>query len=151
MAIDIRACSILGRRHFFLSSPEGSSSHSSGLLRPLIEFFFPDASLGLLENINFFVRKTAHFTEYAVLFVLAFRAARLSGSPMLRERYLIYPMLLVMLVAALDEFNQSFEPSRTASSWDAMLDSTGGFAALICCWLAVRSRRGGSPRAGIAE
>ena len=136
---------------FFLSSPQGSSSQTTGLLRFLIKFFSPDAPLGLVENINFFVRKTAHVTEYAVLFLLAFRAAQLSAVSMLRRRYLIFPMLLVMFVASLDELNQSFEPSRTGSPWDALLDSAGGFAALVCCGLAVRRRGRASTAASFAE
>ncbi|MFL6375612.1 MAG: VanZ family protein, partial [Pyrinomonadaceae bacterium] len=47
------------------------------------------------------------------------------------------------VVASLDEFNQSFEPSRTSSGWDVMLDISGGVVATLLCytiWSRTRSR-----------
>ncbi len=44
------------------------------------------------------------------------------------------------LPAALDEFHQSFVPSRTASPWDALLDTTGAAAAQIFLWLRLALR-----------
>jgi len=37
--------------------------------------------------------------------------------------------------ASLDEFHQSFVASRTASPWDALLDTTGAAAAQVVLWL----------------
>lgn len=125
---------------FFLSSPQGASPETSRFVRPLIEFFFPNASAEVFEIAHSIVRKAAHLTEYAILAILAFRAARSSTWLMARRRYLLLPFLLVAAVAGLDEFNQSFEPSRTGTAWDSLLDSFGGATALLICWLIVRRR-----------
>ncbi|MEP6945810.1 MAG: VanZ family protein [Acidobacteriota bacterium] len=125
---------------FFLSSPEGASTETSRFLRPLIGFFFPNASPELFEAAHFVVRKAAHFTEYAILAILAFRACRLSGIAWLNGNYLIAPIVLVAAVAVLDEFNQSFEPSRTGSAWDSLLDCAGGIVAIFGCHF-IASRR----------
>jgi len=126
---------------FVLSSPNGSSAETSRIIRPLIEFFFPNASPDVFDTVHFLVRKTAHFTEYAILAGLAFRAARNSGSSLLKRHYAIAAVVLVAAVACLDEFNQSFEPSRTSSVWDSALDVFGGIVAVAVCWLWFRRRR----------
>jgi hypothetical protein len=59
---------------FLLSSGQGASSRTSLIIRPILEFLFPAA---LPETIDFYhgvIRKFAHFTEYAVLGLLACRA-----------------------------------------------------------------------------
>ena len=43
-------------------------------------------------------------------------------------------------VAVVDELNQSFNPARTSSLWDVMLDTAGGVAALLSYWLVARRR-----------
>lgn len=116
---------------FFLSSPEGSFTETSRIIGPLLHFFYPNISPENEALIHSVVRKAAHFTEYAVLAFLAVRACSMSALPLLqRWRYLL-PLLLVALIASLDEFNQSFEASRTSSPWDVALDIVGGAAMLL--------------------
>jgi len=128
---------------FFLSSPNGSAANTSLIVGPLLHFFFPDISDARLELVHALVRKSAHFTEYAILALLAIRAFTASTGLLYKLRWVL-PLILVAAVAALDEFNQSFEPSRTSSPWDSVLDFTGGAVAILLC-LAVsslwRSRR----------
>jgi len=38
--------------------------------------------------------------------------------------------LIVLVVASLDEFHQSFEASRTSAVWDVVLDVIGGSIAV---------------------
>jgi VanZ family protein len=115
---------------FFLSSPEGSFNQTSRFVGPLLEFFFPGMPEATRAVIHGYVRKTAHFTEYAVLAFLAVRACTLSASRSLRNWRYLLPLALVVLTASLDEWNQSFEASRTSSVWDVLLDITGGIAML---------------------
>jgi VanZ family protein len=42
-------------------------------------------------------------------------------------------MLLVVIYALLDEFHQSFVPSRTASIYDSAIDVAGGLTVLLIC------------------
>jgi VanZ family protein len=43
--------------------------------------------------------------------------------------------------SALDEFHQSFVPSRTASPWDSLLDTAGAATAQFVLWLWFRFRQ----------
>jgi len=79
------------------------------------------------------MRKIAHFTEYAILGFLAARAFRTST-----QRWFLICAALVVVYALLDEYHQSFVPSRTASIFDSFIDMAGGLAVLIF----IRSRKG---------
>lgn len=126
---------------FYLSSPEGAFTNTSRIIGPLLQFFFPDMSEAARMTIHGYVRKAAHFTEYAVLAFLAARACVMSASPFLwRFRYLL-PLMLVAVVAAADETNQSFLASRTASVYDVFIDIAGGAVMTILMWLTGRPRR----------
>jgi VanZ family protein len=50
-------------------------------------------------------------------------------------------VVIVLGYAALDEFHQVFVPSRHASPWDALLDTTGAAAAQVVLWLWYLPRR----------
>lgn len=88
-------------------------------------WLFPNTSPEALATIHFIVRKLAHFTEYAILGVLAARAFR--NLP----RWFLISAALVAVYALLDEYHQSFVPSRTASILDSFIDMAGGLTALI--------------------
>ena len=124
---------------FIASSSLLSASHTGAVVGPLLHWLFPRASEARLATIHFFIRKAAHFTEYAILALLAARAFRTSSRQMLRTRWFWVSLLFVVAYSLSDEFHQSFVPSRTASIYDSMIDSAGGLTALV--WLAVRVRR----------
>ena len=124
---------------FFLSSNFGSSAHTSLIIEPVLKFVFPDISAASLEFAHACVRKTAHFTEYGVLALLGIRALFRASGLFFRLRWVL-PILIVAVVASLDEFNQSFEPSRTSSPWDVALDVFGGIMWTLVCCLIWRSR-----------
>jgi VanZ family protein len=48
--------------------------------------------------------------------------------------------------SALDEFHQSFVPSRTASPWDSLLDTFGAAAAQVVMWAIARRHAASTPR-----
>ena len=50
-------------------------------------------------------------------------------------------LALVALYAASDEIHQAFVPSRQASVWDVLLDTTGAAVGLLCLWAAGRLRK----------
>ena len=78
-----------------------------------------------MATIHFTTRKVAHFTEYAILGFLAARAFR--SYP----RWFAISVALVVVYALIDEYHQSFVPSRTASIFDSLIDMAGGITALI--------------------
>ena len=134
------ACFVL-----FASSSSFSASNTSRIIRPLLLWLFPDISEGSLDYVHFLVRKTAHFSEYALLSLLAARAFRASHREKLRRLWWLAAFALVACVALTDEYHQSFLPSRTGTIYDSLLDMTGGATALACAaaWLARRRRKSG--------
>ena len=88
-------------------------------------WLFPNTSAETLATIHFITRKVAHFTEYAILGFLAARAFR----PY--RRWFLISAILIIVYALLDEYHQSFVPSRTASIFDSLIDMSGGITALI--------------------
>ena len=131
------ACFVL-----FASSSSFSASNTSRIIRPLLLWLFPDISEESLAYVHFLVRKAAHFSEYALLALLAARAFRTSQKERLRRLWWLAAFALVACVALVDEYHQSFLPSRTGTIYDSLLDMTGGAVALTCLalWLAVRRR-----------
>ena len=116
-------------------------SQTSRFIRPLLHFLFPAASEDTIQLYHAYIRKAAHVTEYAILAVIAFRTVKLSGIIARPIVHYLLPILLVMLIASVDEFNQSFEPSRTSSPYDVLLDIAGGMTGLAIVWLFFRLRR----------
>lgn len=110
----------------FASTTSASMSKTSIFVRPILEFLFPSASEETLLTYHAFIRKSAHFIEYAILAFWAARAFSGSAKDYLRKHFYIFSLLLVILVAAIDETNQSFNPTRTGSPRDVLLDACGG-------------------------
>lgn len=121
---------------FVLSSSQGSMAETSRFIRPIIEFFFPSASPETFLLIHTFIRKSAHFVEYAILAI--FVAGALSGSSFrpLGKYWYAASVLIVLIVAAVDEINQSANISRTGSGRDVLLDLSGGVTAIFILWMA---------------
>ena len=125
---------------FFLSSPAGAMPETSRIIGPLLQFFFPDMPSETRQIIHGYVRKIAHFTEYAILAFLAVRALSLSSSVFLQKWRYFLAFVFVAVIASLDEFNQSFEASRTGALTDVLLDISGGAAMIAFLWLIKRPR-----------
>lgn len=120
---------------FYMSSDQGSMSQTSRFIRPLLEFLFPTAPEETLQLYHGYIRKAAHFTEYAVLAFLAVRAVAGSSSRVIVIRRHLVAIIVVAAVASLDELNQAFLVSRTGSAWDVLLDISGGIAMVAFLWL----------------
>jgi VanZ family protein len=123
---------------FAASTDLGSGQHTSRFLIPFLRWLDPHMSWVTIFQIQFFVRKAAHLTEYAILAILLLRAVR-SG---LRWNFFTQSALvlgLAALYAMTDEFHQSFSPSRTATMHDVMIDCCGAAIGLALYW-AVRPR-----------
>jgi VanZ family protein len=93
-----------------------------------------------LLAINSFVRKCMHFTEYAVLAALLFRAFRADAAYRWRLKWALYSLAVIVSWAALDEWHQTFTHTRGGSIWDSLLDTSGGsFALVIITLFSLRS------------
>ena len=116
---------------FVASSNTGSMSNTSRIIRPILEFLFPAADEAFLQTLHGYIRKGAHLSFYAILGFLAARAFTSPLAEKLRKIWFAWALILVVVVASIDETNQSFLSSRTGSPYDVLLDVFGGFAALL--------------------
>ena len=117
---------------FLASTDSFSANNTSGLIRSVLIALFPRISEERLTLLHFVIRKLSHLSAYAVLALLAVRAFASSSRELLREHWFVASALLVVVYALLDEFHQSFVPSRSASIFDSLIDIAGGSIALIC-------------------
>lgn len=123
------------------STNVGSSENTSRILYPIFQRFF-GMGPALFSICHHALRKTGHFVGYFTLAVLLFRAW--SGTfprPGLRWwlQWAGLALFCTIAVAALDEWHQSFLPSRTSLLSDVVLDSAAALAAQITLWLRART------------
>lgn len=93
----------------------------------------PELKSGLPERWDFFLAKSAHFLEYAILTFLLIRA--LQEHQLTKKKILILAVILAMGYAFSDEYHQSFILGRNASLRDVLIDSSG---VLLIAWLVRR-------------
>ena len=122
------------------SSDLMSAEHTSRIIVPLLRCFFPTISPITLVRMEFFLRKAAHVSEYAVLAMLFYRAFVHTVFQSRRALSAGIALLSCAAYAASDEFHQTFVPSRTASLRDVMIDVCGATLAIIVYWL-IATRR----------
>lgn len=106
-------------------------TETSRFIRPILEFLFPAAPVQTLDAYHGYIRKLAHVAEYAVLAFFAFRAFSNSSIRFLSNYRFPAAFCIVLLIASIDELNQSFVPSRTGSQWDVLLDISGGVFTVV--------------------
>lgn len=104
---------------FGMSNQQGEAS--SGLSRKITALFFKtEEQIALVEP---YVRKIAHFSEYAIggiLFLSLFLTYEWSD-----KRRIITSILLGIWYAIFDEIHQLFVPERSGNIIDVLIDSLG--------------------------
>ena len=75
--------------------------------------------------LQFVLRKALHFTEYALLLVLWWRALR---TKLEANVALGLAFAITVAYAGTDEWHQSHVEGRVGTPWDVLLDSTGAAA-----------------------
>ena len=119
---------------FTLSTDSFSAEHTSRIIIPLLHWIFPRLDPEQIETYHHYIRKTAHFSEYFVFYLLLFRGVR-AGRPGWRWTWGLAALSLAAGYSVLDEIHQAFVISRTASPWDSLLDSVGAFVATLAVFL----------------
>jgi VanZ family protein len=120
---------------FFLSSDSGSMENTGSLIRNILGFFLPTTPEEILAIYHVYIRKFAHFTEYGILAFWASRAFLHSSKYIFQRYWLFWSFGIVVFVAAIDEFNQSFNANRTGSIGDFFLDCFGGVFVIISIFI----------------
>ena len=77
------------------------------------------------------LRKIAHVTEYCILFLLTLRALENSELSWQKKTILLVSVIFSVLYAVLDEYHQSFVPTRGPSVIDVCIDSAGVLAGYL--------------------
>ena len=101
---------------------------------PPSEAGFPHAAPETIELLHAVIRKMAHLTEYFILGIFLMQGLR-GQNRKWKLQWAIWAIVIAAGYASLDEFHQSFVPSRTASPWDALLDTAGASLAQIVLWV----------------
>lgn len=78
---------------------------------------------------DFVVKKTAHVTEYAILYWLLFRAISQKYKLVSSKTYWL-TLIIVIFYAFTDEWHQTFIPGREGSLRDVSFDTIGGLLSL---------------------
>lgn len=125
-----------------------SSENTGRFLYPILHFLFKVDPFQFLHW-HFYLRKSGHVIGYAVLSILCFRAWRVTirvpGTPRWSIVWARIAFFMTALVASLDEWHQSYLPSRTGNVHDIVLDNTAAFAAQILLFLLLKGWRTTKP------
>ncbi|HXJ55581.1 MAG TPA: VanZ family protein [Verrucomicrobiae bacterium] len=118
----------------WMSTDAGSTRHTSRFIRPFLHWIYPQIRDDTVAQVQFFVRKTAHVTEYGFLAVLLWRARRRAfwGDPRpWRPSEATFAVIVAMLFAVIDEWHQTFVPGREGRAADVLIDGAGAVAAML--------------------
>lgn len=112
------------------SSDIFSASHTGGWIEIAISWLGRSLSPSALDLLNQILRKLGHVTAYGILSALSFRALR--GERLRWNwRWAIGAIVMAALVASVDEYHQSFIPSRTGTWHDIVLDTAAAIVVQI--------------------
>jgi VanZ family protein len=116
---------------YYFSTDVFSAENTRSAIEKIFLTFSPHASKHAMATFNYIVRKSAHFTEYAVLGGLLFRAFRAGDPARWRIKWAIYSFSTAAGWALLDELHQTFTRTRGGSIRDSLLDASGALFILI--------------------
>ncbi|NSW90255.1 MAG: VanZ family protein [Firmicutes bacterium] len=122
---------------FYFSSQDGTKSHkvSSELLQYLkfLVVLIPERIQrylsGTYRNMEFILRKAAHFTEYFILSFVFYRAMVISEVRV--KKSMIVTLVFCFLYAVSDEVHQVFVPGRAFAVGDIIIDTLGAALGII--------------------
>jgi VanZ family protein len=120
------------------STDSFSSAHTSRFLWPTFHFLF-GIDIVRFENWHHYIRKAGHCVGYFVLSFLLFRAWRATfpragvarWTSRWSSKWAGAAFFVTVMVASLDEWHQSYIPSRTGTYHDVLLDSFAALTAQI--------------------
>ena len=120
------------------STALASASNTSRILYPLLHWLF-NMDPERFDYWHFYIRKTGHVFGYGMLCFLLFRAWRATWPKNNVKWTPLWASLAILgtaIVASLDEWHQTFIPTRTGRWQDVVLDTCAGILAqiLILIW-----------------
>jgi VanZ family protein len=118
-----------------------SAEQTSRYLVPFLRWLNPQISPDRINAIHSALRKLGHLIEYAIMAALFWRALR-DGTNLGTKMSLLFIAVwfVCLIIAATDEFHQSFVASRTASPHDVLIDVCGALIGILLCLMFSRRR-----------
>ncbi len=133
----------------FESTPFLSAHETARILYPILHFLFgmDMAHFALWHTI---IRKSGHFVVYGTLSFLLFRAwrATLPSAQAWTVRWAAIAFFMTAFVASMDEWHQTYLPSRTGAFHDVLLDSFAALVVQLLIAVFLQRRRGRVPVVG---
>jgi VanZ family protein len=121
-----------------------SAENTSHWLYPLWVRLFGPISPVRWDQVHHLIRKTGHFVGYGAVSLAFFYSWRQTLHRMairhwtLWRRASVLAVLCTLLVAGLDEYHQSFLPSRTSSVFDVGIDLCGAIVFQLLLLLTIQ-------------
>ena len=124
----------------FESTDFFSSENTGSMLYAILTRLFGHIDFYKFLVFHHYLRKTGHVVGYGMLGLLLLRGwrATLGRDHALLLRTALLSWLGTVFVAAMDEWHQSYIPSRTGSVWDVALDTVAGLAFLVAAYFWLR-------------
>ncbi len=121
-----------------------SSKTSGRIVDAVLEIIVPDydnlsesEQLKIRENLQFVIRKTAHFTIYGILGVFAFMSIATYKSIPIAYR-LLSPAAVCLIYSISDELHQRLVPGRSGELRDVLIDFCGSLLGISAVFLITR-------------
>ena len=124
----------------FESTDYMSAQNTGSILYSLLTRLFGEINFYDFLYWHHYLRKAGHVVGYGMLGLLLLRGFRatFANRGQWFGRAAVFAWLGTAFVAAMDEWHQSFLPSRTGVFSDVLLDSAAGLTALVFAYLALR-------------
>lgn len=130
--------------NFSSENSEVSSSTSGNVGRWLLKTFYngferlPSIEQSqVVESIQFYIRKTAHFSIYALLGACA-HFGTLANKKISRQKNVFISLLICLVYASSDEIHQLFVSGRSGQISDVLLDFTGSIFGTVVFLIALK-------------
>lgn len=101
---------------------------------------FVSSSYPVPETVAQVPDKDLHLAAYFILGFLYGNAFTTGLKTRLKLTQILWAIALSMAFGALDEWHQSFVPTRDMSAADVMFDGIGSASAVVACWLVCHLR-----------
>lgn len=122
----------------FSMMPAEQSDQTSGAFLDMFLSFMRgikngDISAELAGTVHHIIRKSAHFTEYAILGITVMIAIWKEWK---EEKWpILLPVIISSFYATTDEIHQYFVPGRWGTWTDVIIDTAGAFTGIVIYYL----------------
>lgn len=96
-----------------------------------------DEKIDLIEDLRFVIRKTAHFSLYFILNLIAYFTFKAYGI----KNSIVDSILFSFLFACTDEFHQLFVAERAGRIFDVFIDTCGAIVCSVVISLVNKKRK----------